>query len=240
MEMDNIDVYGYQTKDFTFKMRCDLFFELAKLKRGTIYKSCIANELHLINDKKGVYKAFGGEYMICDIEKDEEYNFCTDSYYTVYKCDNLTKLEKYYNENKTECGEYILSKVPNIREEISKEVEKLNKNSLHYYELECKNKWGHKEEKELRFYLENNTSYQNTYIEIVSDKDGIGLSFNGFNFNGDKSFTSEIFEIILKAKEFTDKIKKIKNGYIFDDEYFKTKEDLIIHLEENYAKSLQK
>lgn len=240
MKINNIDVYGYQTKDFTFKMRCDLFFKLAKLERGTIYKSCISNELYLLNDKKAVYKSFGGKYMICDIEKYKEYNCIDRSYRIVYKCDNIIELEKYCIENEKKCEEYILIKVPNIREKIAEEVEKLNADILHYYELECKNKRGSKEEKELRFYLENNTAYQNTYIEVVSDKEGIGLAFDGFEFNGDKSFTSEIFEIILNAKELTDKITKIKNGYIFDDEYFKTKEDLISHLEENYTKTIQK
>ena len=238
MEMDNIDVYGYQLEDFEFKIKADVFMRLAKLKKGTIKNSCIRDELYLLSDTKGTYST-GIKYILCDIKKYEEYDDCYGIVRTYYECDNLIELEQYYNENKEKCDKYILEKAPNILDEIEKEKKKLEDNPLHYYELQCKNKFNSKE-KELKFYLENKMTFKNSYIDLTSDKKGICLEVDGFTFNNDKSFTEQIFEIILNAKELTDKIKKIKNGYIFDDEYFENKESLIYYLEENYKKDLQK
>lgn len=239
MEINNINIHGYQTRDFDFKKKADLFFDLANLKKATKKHSLYENELYLLNNEKGVYLSNNESYIICDIKKEEEYDWINYYYYTIYDCIDAVPLEEYYAKNCDKCNEYILNLIPDFQNKLQELKNTILNNPLHYYQLECYKKYD-SNEKELKFFVENKMSNKKSCLNVISNKDGINLEIGDFLFNGKKSLTYQIFEIALNAKSITDKIYKIKNGYLFNDEYFQDKETLINYLEQNFKDIIQK
>lgn len=244
-ERNNIDIYGVHYKEININDKFNIIKNIYNFERGTIYNSCISNELYLINNELGIYWT-GSRYMISTLsEKYEEEPVWNGLFYEkkmVFKglqCNERFVLDEYYDTHKKECDEWLDNNID--RKEYEKLLNELienniNKNYYQYYELELD-----KSHENAHLYLENNACVNGGYISLDFNRMGITIENDGLilgnidrSYNGSNS--EEIFESVLKYmflnRHLLNGFKKLKKGYVFNNEYYEDLSCLVFDLED--------
>ena len=230
------DIYGYQYKEVDVDDKFYLLDKILHFKRGTIENSYYDNELMLIPDTDlGVYLASSG-YQICRFEKFTKTietfgypQYVEKEFYKVFEQKKLKEIagnEKYLPEIKKWLDDHLSEEQ---KKEYDRKIEELSKNRIenfdHYYEIDfSKNRTG-------RIYLENKWSEE--AILINTDENGFDLELGDIFINTDKkSFLGNILEYMIKNKDLLNDIVKLENGYVFNNVYYETIEELEEYIEE--------
>ena len=238
-KINNInDIYGYQYEKVNIDDKFYLLDSILRFERGTIENSYYDNELMLVpNTGLGVYLSPKG-YQICHFEKFtktvETFGYPQYVEKEFYKVFDI-KLLKEIVENKKYSIEIKKWLDDHLSEEQEKEwntkIEDLSKNRIenfdHYYEIDFsknrKNRTG-------RIYLENKWSEE--AILINTDKNGFYLELGDIFINTDnKSFLGNILEYMIKNRSLLNGIIKLENGYVFNNMYYETIEELEEYIE---------
>lgn len=230
-KINNIeDVYGYQYKEVDADDKFCILNDILHFERGTIENSYYANELMLIPDTDlGVYLSLSG-YQICHFEKNTKTvetfgypQYAEKEFYKVLDIKSLKEIvenEKYYIEIKKWLDDHLSEEQ---KKEWDRKIEELMESRLknfdHYYEIDFyKNKTG-------RIYLENANSEE--AILINTDVNGFNLELGDIFINTDnKSFLGNILEYMIKNRALLNGIIKLENGYVFNNMYYETIEEL--------------
>lgn len=230
-KINNIeDVYGYQYKEVDADDKFCILNDILHFERGTIENSYYANELMLIPDTDlGVYLSLSG-YQICHFEKNTKTvetfgypQYVEKEFYKVLDIKSLKEIvenEKYYIEIKKWLDDHLSEEQ---KKEWDRKIEELMESRLknfdHYYEIDFyKNKTG-------RIYLENANSEE--AILIDTDVNGFNLELGDIFINTDnKSFLGNILEYMIKNRALLNGIIKLENGYVFNNMYYETIEEL--------------
>lgn len=224
------DIYGYQYKEVDVDDKFYLLDKILHFKRGTIENSYYDNELMLIPDTDlGVYLASSG-YQICRFEKFiktiETFGYpqyVEKEFYKVFEQKKLKEIagnEKYLPEIKKWFDDHLSEEQ---KKEYDRKIEELMESRLknfdHYYEIDFyKNRTG-------RIYLENANSEE--AILIDTDVNGFNLELGDIFINTDnKSFLGNILEYMIKNRALLNRIIKLENGYVFNNMYYETIEEL--------------
>ena len=239
-EINNIEnVYGYQYEKVNIDDKFCLLNRILHFKRGTIENSYYDNELMLIPDSDlGIYLSPKG-YQICHFEKFTKTvetfgypQYVEKEFYKVFDIKSLKEIvenEKYSIEIKKWLDDHLSEEQ---EKEWNTKIEDLSKNRIenfdHYYEIDFsknrKNRTG-------RIYLENKWSEE--AILINTDKNGFDLELGDIFINTDKkSFLGNILEYMIKNKDLLNDIVKLENGYVFNNVYYETIEELEEYIEE--------
>lgn len=235
-KINNIeDVYGYQYKEVDADDKFCILNDILHFERGTIENSYYANELMLIPDTDlGVYLSLSG-YQICHFEKNTKTvetfgypQYVEKEFYKVLDIKSLKEIvenEKYYIEIKKWLDDHLSEEQ---KKEWDRKIEELMESRLknfdHYYEIDFyKNKTG-------RIYLENANSEE--AILIDTDVNGFNLELGDIFINTDnKSFLGNILEYMIKNRALLNGIVKLENGYVFNNIYYETIEELEEYIE---------
>lgn len=230
-KINNIeDVYGYQYKEVDADDKFCILNDILRFERGTIENSYYDNELMLIPDTDlGVYLSLSG-YQICHFEKNTKTvetfgypQYVEKEFYKVLDIKSLKEIvenEKYYIEIKKWLDDHLSEEQ---KKEWDRKIEELMESRLknfdHYYEIDFyKNKTG-------RIYLENANSEE--AIRIDTDVNGFNLELGDIFINTDnKSFLGNILEYMIKNRALLNGIIKLENGYVFNNMYYETIEEL--------------
>lgn len=230
-KINNIeDVYGYQYKEVDADDKFRILNDILHFERGTIENSYYDNELMLIPDTDlGVYLSSNG-YQICHFEKFTKTvetfgypQYVEKEFYKVFDIKSLKEIvgnEKYFPEIKKWVDDHLSEEQ---EKEWNKKIEELMESRLknfdHYYEIDFyKNKTG-------RIYLENANSEE--AILIDTDVNGFNLELGDIFINTDnKSFLGNILEYMIKNRALLNGIIKLENGYVFNNMYYETIEEL--------------
>ena len=224
------DIYGYQYKEVDVDDKFYLLDKILHFKRGTIENSYYGNELMLIPDTDlGVYLASSG-YQICHFEKITKTvetfgypQYVEKEFYKVFDIKSLKEIagnEKYLPEIKKWLDDHLSEEQ---KKEYDRKIEELMESRLknfdHYYEIDFyKNRTG-------RIYLENANSEE--AILIDTDVNGFNLELGDIFINTDnKSFLGNILEYMIKNRALLNRIIKLENGYVFNNMYYETIEEL--------------
>lgn len=230
-KINNIeDVYGYQYKEVDADDKFCILNDILHFERGTIENSYYDNELMLIPDTDlGVYLSLSG-YQICHFKKNTKTvetfgypQYVEKEFYKVLDINSLKEIvenEKYYIEIKKWLDDHLSEEQ---KKEWDRKIEELMESRLknfdHYYEIDFyKNKTG-------RIYLENANSEE--AIQIDTDVNGFNLELGDIFINTDnKSFLGNILEYMIKNRALLNGIIKLENGYVFNNMYYETIEEL--------------
>lgn len=230
-KINNIeDVYGYQYKEVDADDKFCILNDILRFERGTIENSYYANELMLIPDTDlGVYLSSSG-YQICHFEKNTKTvetfgypQYVEKEFYKVLDIKSLKEIvenEKYYIEIKKWLDDHLSEEQ---KKEWDRKIEELMESRLknfdHYYEIDFyKNRTG-------KIYLENANSEE--AILIDTDVNGFNLELGDIFINTDnKSFLGNILEYMIKNRALLNGIIKLENGYVFNNMYYETIEEL--------------
>lgn len=235
-KINNIeDIYGYQYKEVDVDDKFYLLDKILHFKRGTIENSYYDNELILIPDTDfGVYLSSSG-YQICHFDKFTKTvetfgyaQYVEKEFYKVFDIKSLKEIvgnEKYFPEIKKWVDDHLSEEQ---EKEWNTKIEDLSKNRIenfdHYYEIDfSKNRTG-------RIYLENANSEE--AILIYTDVNGFNLELGDIFINTDKkSFLGNILEYMIKNRALLNGIIKLENGYVFNNMYYETIEELEEYIE---------
>ena len=235
-KINNIeDIYGYQYKEVDIDDKFYLLDSILHFERGTIENSYYDNELMLIpNTDLGIYLSSKG-YQICHFEKFAKTvetfgypQYVEKEFYKVFDIKSLKEIvenEKYYIEIKKWLDDHLSEEQ---KKEWDKKIEELMESSLknfdHYYEIDfSKNRTG-------KIYLENKWSEE--AILINTDENGFDLELGDIFINTDKkSFLGNILEYMIKNRALLNGIVKLENGYVFNNIYYETIEELEEYIE---------
>ena len=238
--MNNIkDIYGYQYKEVDVDDKFYLLDKILDFKRGTIENSYYDNELMLIPDSGdfdiGIYISHKG-YQICQVRRITKTvetfgypQYVEKEYYQIISTNSLKEIvgnEKYFPEIKKWLDDHLSEEQ---KKEWDRKIEELMESSLknfdHYYEIDfSKNRTG-------RIYLENANSEE--AILIDTDVNGFNLELGDIFINTDnKSFLGNILEYMIKNRALLNGIVKLENGYVFNNIYYETIEELEEYIEE--------
>lgn len=230
-KINNIeDGYGYQYKEVDADDKFCILNDILHFERGTIENSYYDNELMLIPDTDlGVYLSSSG-YQICHFEKFAKTvetfgypQYVEKEFYKVLDIKSLKEIvenEKYYIEIKKWLDDHLSEEQKKEwNKKIEESMESRLKNFDHYYEIDFyKNKTG-------RIYLENANSEE--AILIDTDVNGFNLELGDIFINTDnKSFLGNILEYMIKNRALLNGIIKLENGYVFNNMYYETIEEL--------------
>lgn len=212
-EINNINVYGKHYHKISYDEKFEIIKELYGFARGDIKNSWRRNELYLIPDSnKAVYMSAGGSYIVCDAEKDGD----------EYICHNIITLKEYAENTDNIAAIDQFKKKINMSAYVDavKEKEKYYKNNCdNYYEIKFnRDKTGH-------IYLENMNGRE--FIDIHSNCHGIEIEFNDIKLGNiddydwqNKSILESILEYIMLNRDLFKDFRKLKNGYIWNNEYY--------------------
>lgn len=235
--INNINnIYGYQYEKVNIDDKFYLLNRILHFKRGTIDNSYYDNELMLIPDTNlGIYLSPKG-YQICHFEKFTKTietfgypQYVEKEFYKVFDIKSLKEIvenEKYSLEIKKWIDGHLSEEQ---KREWDRKIEDLSKNRIenfdHYYEIDfSKNRTG-------RIYLENKNSEE--AISINTDINGFDLELGDIFINTDKkSFLGNILEYMIRNRDLLNDITKLDNGYVFNNKYYETIEELEEYIEE--------
>ena len=230
-KINNIeDGYGYQYKEVDADDKFCILNDILHFERGTIENSYYDNELMLIPDTDlGVYLSSSG-YQICHFEKFAKtvetfgyHQYVEKEFYKVLDIKSLKEIvenEKYYIEIKKWLDDHLSEEQKKEwNKKIEESMESRLKNFDHYYEIDfSKNRTG-------KIYLENANSEE--AILIDTDVNGFNLELGDIFINTDnKSFLGNILEYMIKNRALLNGIIKLENGYVFNNMYYETIEEL--------------
>ena len=236
-KINNIeDIYGYQYEKVNIDDKFYLLDSILRFERGTIENSYYDNELMLIPDSDlGIYLSPKG-YQICHFEKFTKTvetfgypQYVEKEFYKVFDIKSLKEIvenEKHSIEIKKWLDDHLSEEQ---EKEWNTKIEDLSKNRIenfdHYYEIDfSKNRTG-------RIYLENKWSEE--AILINTDENGFDLELGDIFINTDKKFfLGNILEYMIKNKDLLNDIVKLENGYVFNNVYYETIEELEEYIEE--------
>lgn len=231
--LNNADIYGWQFQEIAFDDKFDIIKDLYEFKRATIYDSCIRNELYLIDETKGIHTS-GSGWRICDLKP--VYEECSPWIYDEpirfvgYKTVTNESLKDYVESHKEECEKWLEEHID--LNEYKKRIENKEKyrrdKCSHYYQLTPKDKG-----KSLEYYIEN--TYSDGYARITSTPTvyGFNIEFNGIVLGNDKTSPLEsILSFMLVNRDLFKDFKKLNNGYVFNNDYYDSLEDILFHIEE--------
>lgn len=230
-KINNIeDIYGYQYEKVNIDDKFYLLDSILRFERGTIENFYYDNELMLIPDSDlGIYLSPKG-YQICHFEKFTKTvetfgypQYVEKEFYKVFDIKSLKEIvenEKHSIEIKKWLDDHLSEEQ---EKEWNTKIEDLSKNRIenfdHYYEIDfSKNRTG-------RIYLENKWSEE--AILINTDENGFDLELGDIFINTDnKSFLGNILEYMIKNRALLNGIIKLENGYVFNNMYYETIEEL--------------
>lgn len=235
-KINNIeDGYGYQYKEVDADDKFSILNDILRFERGTIENSYCDNELMLIPDTDlGVYLSLSG-YQICHFKKNTKTvetfgypQYVEKEFYKVFDIKSLKEIvenEKYSIEIKKWLDDHLSEEQ---EKEWNTKIEDLSKNRIenfdHYYEIDfSKNRTG-------KIYLENKWSEE--AILINTDENGFDLELGDIFINTDKkSFLGNILDYMIKNRALLNGIVKLENGYVFNNIYYETIEELEEYIE---------
>ena len=106
----------------------------------------------------------------------------------------------------------------------------------HYYEVAAR-----ENEDTVTFYLENNA--RGTWLSVNSNTDGFVVKTNDIelgrhteNYKDNRSIFESIVEYIILNRDLFKDFKKLKNGYVWNNEYFESYREIIWYITEQIKK----
>lgn len=231
--LNEIDIYGWLTEEITIDNKFNIIKDIYKFERATIHGSAYRNELYLIDETKGIHTSWSG-YRICDLEPVyEDRRWWNGNFYDVreefagYKTVTNNSLKEYVELHKEECEKWLEENVDlnKFNKEIKELEERRIKNSSHYYQLNSKDKG-----ESLEYYTENN--HCDGYASIESTKHGFVIDFDDITLgNEEESPLMTILKIILNNRDMFKDFRELDKGYIFNNNYYESIEDIVEHIE---------
>ena len=227
-EVNNIKVYGKQYHEISYDDKFKIVTELYNFAKGTIKGSYIPNELYLIPDSnKGIYRACSNnenKYLICDLEKENN----------EYICHNIITLKEYVENQDNAATIEVFKRKINMTfytDAIKKTEGFYKDNYNNYYEIKFDG------DKTGSIYLENKNKRE--FIDIRSNYCGTEIEFNDIKlgYAGDRveqrrSILESILEYVMLNKNLFNDFKKLKGGYIWNNEYYENYEDILYDIEQ--------
>lgn len=236
-ENNNINLCGYQFNDVNIDDKFKIFADIMNFKRGTIENSYYENELILIPDTNlGVFKSIVKDYRISEVEKFTKTvetfgypQYEEKEYFKIKSNDSLKEFveNKKYKEEIQKWFDNHVTK--NQLDEFNNRAKELHdsriKNFNHYYEIEFPNGCNGK------IYLEN--SREKEAIYIVSNEKGFNIELGNIMFDTEyNTFFGNILDYMIRNRELVNDIRKIENGYVFNNKYYESIEDISYEIEE--------
>lgn len=236
LEINNVELYGKQVDKVD---KFDIIKKIHDFKRATIKGSAGSNELYLIDDTdKGIHNSWSG-WRICNLEpvyEEEdrwkenpqgEYIKETIKKIVSYKTVTNDSLEDFVKEHQEEVQQWFDTYID--KKEYDKKLKEKQKwcedNFNHYYEVEFH------EPKQGKIYLENKNSHECILVE--SDKYGFYIEVDDLCFcGGNKSMLYSIIEYIFNNRNLFSDFKQLKEGYIFNNQYYENLEDILSDIED--------
>lgn len=239
MEVNNVNIYGYQIKPITADDEFKIIDKLIKFKRGTIENSYYDNELALIPDTNlGVYKAYGGEYMICEVEKIvkmvETFGLPQYKEKEFYKPSHIRRLKDFVKEHEEEADSWILSNVDHDKyvEEMNNLIDQRLKDYNYYYDIDFTGEDHNGKFSDIaKIYLENQQANEYISIDLAADGSVIETDHLIFDMQKEISMLRVILNYILINKNIFSNIQELDNGYVFNNTYYEDINDILDDIE---------
>lgn len=239
MEVNNVNIYGYQIKPITADDEFKIIDKLIKFKRGTIENSYYDNELALIPDTNlGVYKAYGGEYMICEVEKIvktvETFGLPRYKEKEFYKPSHIRRLKDFVKEHEEEADSWILSNVDYDKyvEEMNNLIDQRLKDYNYYYDIDFTGE-DHKGNFSgiAEICLENKQTDEYINIDLTTNGSIIETDHLIFDTQKENSMLRVILNYMMINRNLFSNIHELNNGYIFNFTYYKDMDDILDDIE---------